>query len=81
MGETLLLVLIAQPLGWALGALLAYSMSVAFQSDLYAIPVVLKNHTFGYASVIALTAAVVSLLVVRRRLDTLDLVSVMKTRE
>jgi putative ABC transport system permease protein len=81
MGETLLLVFIAQPLGWALGALLAWSMSAAFQSDLYAIPVVLKNHTFGYASVVALAAAIISVLVVRRRLDTLDLVAVMKTRE
>lgn len=81
MGETLLLVLIAQPLGWAFGALIAWGMSFAFASDLYAIPVVLKNHTFGFATVVALISAVASVLVVRRRLDTLDLVSVMKTRE
>ena len=56
-------------------------MSFAFASDLYTIPVILERHTFGYASVIALVAAVASVLVVRRRLDTLDLVSVMKTRE
>ncbi|WP_223478349.1 ABC transporter permease [Oricola indica] len=81
MGETLLLAIVAQPLGWAVGALLAWGMSFAFASDLYTIPVVLKNHTFGFASVVALVAAVGSVLVVRRRLDTLDLVSVMKTRE
>lgn len=81
MGETLLLVIVAQPLGWALGALIAWSMSFAFASDLYTIPVILERHTYGFASVVALIAAVGSVLVVRRRLDTLDLVSVMKTRE
>ena len=81
MGETLLLAIVAQPLGWALGALIAWGMSFAFASDLYTIPVILKNHTYGFASVVALVAAVGSVLVVRRRLDTLDLVSVMKTRE
>lgn len=81
MGETLLLAIVAQPLGWAVGALLAWGMGFAFASDLYTIPVILKNHTFGFASVIGLGAAVGSVLIVRRRLDTLDLVSVMKTRE
>ena len=81
MGETLLLAIVAQPLGWAIGALIAWGMSFAFASDLYTIPVILENHTYGFASVVALVAAVGSVLVVRRRLDTLDLVSVMKTRE
>jgi putative ABC transport system permease protein len=81
MGETLLLAIVAQPLGWALGALIAWGMSFAFASDLYTIPVIFKNHTYGFASVVALVAAVASVLVVRRRLDNLDLVSVMKTRE
>jgi putative ABC transport system permease protein len=81
MGETLLLAIVAQPLGWALGALIAWGMSFAFASDLYTIPVILKNHTYGFASVVALVSAVGSVLVVRHRLDTLDLVSVMKTRE
>ena len=80
MGETLLLAILAQPLGWAVGALLAWGMGFAFASDLYTIPVILKNHTFGFASVVGLGAAIGSVLVVRRRLDTLDLVSVMKTR-
>jgi putative ABC transport system permease protein len=81
MGETLLLVLIAQPLGWAIGTLLAWAMSTAFTSDLYAIPVVLNRDTFAYASLVALAAAIGSVLVVRRRLDTMNLVTVMKTRE
>ncbi|WP_197945304.1 ABC transporter permease [Oricola thermophila] len=81
MGETLILAVVAQPIGWVLGATIAWGMSFAFASDLYTIPVVLKSHTYGFASFVAIAAAVGSVLVVRRRLDTLDLVSVMKTRE
>ena len=80
-GETLFLALVAQPLGWALGWLLARSMTESFTSDLYAIPLVLKPETFSAASLVVLISAVVSVLVVRRRLDRLNLVSVMKTRE
>ncbi|TCD13501.1 ABC transporter permease [Oricola cellulosilytica] len=81
MGETMLLVLLAQPFGWALGAFLAWAMVTAFSSDLYSIPLVLNRDTFGFASVVALAAAIVSVLAVRRRIDTMNLVSVMKTRE
>ncbi|WP_421852900.1 ABC transporter permease [Oricola sp.] len=81
MGEILILVLLAQPLGWAIGSLLVWSMVQSFSSDLYAIPIVLKRDTFAYASVVAIGAAIISALIVRRRLDTLNLVSVMKTRE
>ena len=81
MGEILILVLLAQPLGWAIGSLLVWAMVQGFTSDLYAIPIVLKRDTFAYASSIAIGAALVSALIVRRRLDTLNLVSVMKTRE
>jgi len=80
-GEVLLLALLAQPLGWALGAAIARAMSEAFASDLYTIPLVLDPSIFAYASLIVLGATAASLLVVRRRLDRLDLISVMKTRE
>ncbi|GAA0298861.1 ABC transporter permease [Rhodovulum strictum] len=81
MGETLVLALAAQPLGWVLGWAIAWSMTGGFTSDLYAIPLVLKPATFAQASLVVLAACVVAVLVVRRRLDNLDLVAVMKTRE
>ena len=56
-------------------------MTSAFTSDLYAIPLVLKPATFAFASLVVLGAAFASVMIVRRRLDRLDLVSVMKTRE
>jgi putative ABC transport system permease protein len=42
---------------------------------------VLKPAGFATASLVVLGAALISVLVVRRRLDRLDLVQVMKTRE
>lgn len=80
-GEMMLIALIAQPFGWLIGAWIAHLMTNSFTSDLYAIPLVLKPATFSIASLVVLTAAFVSVMIVRRRLDRLDLVSVMKTRE
>ncbi|MDU8913678.1 ABC transporter permease [Aestuariicoccus sp. MJ-SS9] len=80
-GETALLVVLAQPLGWLLGAGLAAAMVAGFESDLYSIPLVLNRDTFASASCVVLAAAAVSALLVRRRLDSLNLIEVMKTRE
>lgn len=80
-GEMMLIALIAQPFGWLIGAWIAYAMTSAFTSDLYAIPLVLKPATFALGSLVVLGAAFVSVMIVRRRLDRLDLVAVMKTRE
>ena len=80
-GETMLLALMAQPVGWFLGAWIAQMMTKGFSSDLYSVPLVLKPASFSTASLVVLIAAFVSVMVVRRRLDRLNLVSVMKTRE
>ena len=81
MGETLILAIAAQPIGWALGAWISWAMTRGFSSDLYSVPLVLKPAGFALASLVVLTASVVSVLVVRRRLDRLNLVASMKTRE
>ncbi len=80
-GETAVLVLLAQPLGWVLGSALAAAMVAGFESDLYSIPLVLNRDTFAWASTVVLIASAVAALLVRRRLDRLDLIEVMKTRE
>ena len=81
MGETLLLAVMAQPLGWWIGHGVASLMTSGFESDLYAVPLVLKTSTYAYASLLTLGAALAAALVVRRRIDRLDLVQVLKTRE
>ncbi len=80
-GQMLLLALIAQPIGWWFGGQIARTMTDSFSSDLYAIPLVLEPSTFAFASLVVLTATALSLVSVTRRLQRLDLVAVMKTRE
>ncbi len=80
-GELMLIAIIAQPLGWLIGAWIAQAMTEAFTSDLYAIPLVLRPRTFALGSLIVLSIAFISVMIVRQRLDRLDLVAVMKTRE
>ena len=80
-GEVMILVVLAQPLGWWFGTEVARWMTEGFSSDLYAIPLVLEPATYARSSLIVLTAAVISTLIVARRLGRLDLISVMKTRE
>lgn len=80
-GETMLLAIAAQPIGWLIGFNIARLMTNSFSSDLYSVPLVVEPATFTYASLIVLASALISVLLVRRRLDRLDLVAVMKTRE
>lgn len=80
-GEIMVLTLLAQPVGWFLGYLIVLATTAGFESDLYRIPMVLKPATFAMASLVVLAASLLAVLVVRRRIDSLDLVQVMKTRE
>ncbi len=80
-GEMMLIAVIAQPIGWMIGSWIARAMTNAFTSDLYAVPLVLKPATFATGSLVVLIAAFASVMIVRRRLDRLNLVAVMKTRE
>jgi putative ABC transport system permease protein len=45
------------------------------------VPVVLENETYALGAAVVLISASVSGLIVRHRLDHLDLVAVLKTRE
>ncbi|MFW5641433.1 MAG: FtsX-like permease family protein [Roseicyclus sp.] len=80
-GETMLLALLAQPPGWVMGYWIARALSNSFSSDLYAVPLVVEPATFAWASLVVLAASFASVLLVRRRIDRMDLVAVMKTRE
>ncbi|WP_370402484.1 ABC transporter permease [Sulfitobacter sp. JB4-11] len=80
-GEMMLIAIIAQPFGWLFGSWIARAMTNAFTNDLYTIPLVLEPSIFAAASLVVLCSAFASLMVVRRRLNRLDLIAVMKTRE
>jgi len=79
--ELAVIVVLAQPLGWLLGYLLSWSVVLGFESDLFRIPFVIRPATYAYASAVVLVAALGSALLVRRRVNRLDLIRVLKTRE
>lgn len=76
-----ILTLLAQPLGWVLGYAFGWLTIRSFSSDLYTTPLVIETATYAKASLVTLGAAFASALIVRRRVDRLDLVAVLKTRE
>ena len=79
--ELALLALVAQPPGWAMGYGLAWVMRTNLAGELMRVRLVVETSTYILASGIMLAAAVLSALVVRRRVHRLDLVAVLKTRD
>lgn len=81
LGELFFLAFLAIPLGFAIGYGLCHLISSALETELYRIPLVLNSSTYVYAGLVVSAAAVGSALFVRRGIDRLDLVSVLKSRE
>jgi putative ABC transport system permease protein len=81
LGELGVLVLAGIPLGFAIGYGLAALAARFLSSELYRLPVVVEPATYVFAGAVVLLAAAASALVVRRRVDRLDLVAVLKARE
>jgi putative ABC transport system permease protein len=80
-GETGVLTLAALPLGVAFGYALARALVVGLQTELFRVPFVIAPDTYGWALLVGIGATAASVLLVRRRLDRLDLIAVLKTRE
>jgi putative ABC transport system permease protein len=81
LGEVALLIFVGLPLGCLAGQGLAWLMTSAFETELYRVPLVVELSTYGTAVLVALLATAASAALVRRRLDRLDLIAVLKTRE
>ncbi|MCK4861663.1 MAG: ABC transporter permease [Rhodobacteraceae bacterium] len=81
MGELLFLTMVAIPIGFFFGYLMALGIVESFSSDMFTLPFYISRGTYGFAGVVAFTASAASALLVRRRINRLDLVAVMKTRE
>ncbi|RPI43966.1 MAG: hypothetical protein EHM59_14050, partial [Betaproteobacteria bacterium] len=64
-------------LGYALAALII----ALTHGDAFAIPLVILPRTYAHAGLTVVAAGIVSALIVRHRIDHLDLVAVLKTRE
>jgi putative ABC transport system permease protein len=79
--ELVLLTLIAIPLGWIIGYGFGWLLIQAFSSDLYRVPFTIERATYAKASLVVLAATAASALIVRRRVNSLDLIAVLKTRD
>lgn len=82
LGELAILTLVAIPLGIGIGHLLAdFVIRIAYDTELFRIPLVITTATDAFAALVTLLAAGATGLVVTQRLAALDLVAVLKTRE
>jgi putative ABC transport system permease protein len=81
LGEQALLTVAAIPLGFAIGHRLCAALAGAYQWELFRMPLVIGTRTHVFAIGVVVLAALASALIVRRRIDRLDLVAVLKTRE
>lgn len=81
LGEQALITLLAIPLGCALGYALSAAVAAGLQNETYRIPMIVSARTYLFASALTVVAATASGWLVRRRLNRLDLIAVLKTRE
>jgi putative ABC transport system permease protein len=79
--ELAILSVVSLPFGWLIGYGFGWLLIQSYSSDLYRAPFVIATPTFATAALVILAAATASALIVRRRIDRLDLVAVLKTRE
>ena len=81
LGELGIQILLAIPVGLVIGTYLATAMMQTVDPETYRFPVIISAKSYAFAALVALAAGLVSGLMVRRKLDKLDLIGVLKTRE
>jgi putative ABC transport system permease protein len=80
-GELMALVVIGIGFGFFVGRGICALFAEAISSDIYRVPLVLEPSTYASGAAVVLASGVISSMVIKRRLDGLDLVQVLKTRE
>ncbi len=80
-GELAALALLAIPAGCITGTLLANWLMQLFQTDMYSFPYVFNPEGYAFAIAFTLLCVAVAALVVRRSIDRLDMVGVLKARD
>jgi putative ABC transport system permease protein len=80
-GELSVMVAVALPLGCVIGYLLASFLSASLDTEVHRFPIRVSSGTYAFAMLVVVVASILSALIVRRRLDNLDLVSVLKARD
>jgi len=81
LGELALLTLAALPVGVLVGTGLIGVLVLAFESDLYRLPMLLAPENVALGATVVVASALASGIILWHRLGKLDLVAVLKTRE
>ncbi|HEX6320596.1 MAG TPA: ABC transporter permease [Burkholderiales bacterium] len=81
LGELAVEIALAIPLGFVAGFWLAALLIALMSQEVMEFPLVIFPSTYVYSGAVVVAAGVVSALIVRNRIDNLDLVAVLKTRE
>jgi putative ABC transport system permease protein len=80
LGELATLTLLSLPFGMALGHTLSGIVVSFIGGETVRIPLVVQPSTYGFAAIVVLIAAFISGMIVRRGVDRLDLIEVLKTK-
>ncbi len=81
LGEQAIVTALAIPLGCGMGYGLAALISTAYDSEIFQLPLIVPPSSYVYAFVVITLTAVASGWLIRRQLNRLDLIAVLKTRE
>jgi len=81
LGEQSILTIVAIPLGCLLGYALAALLSDLLSQELFRIPLVVSARTFLMSIAVVVLSAAASGYLVWRKVQRLDLIEVLKTRE
>jgi len=81
LGELAVEIVLAIPLGFLAGFWLAALLLALMSQEVMEFPLVIFPSTYVYSGAVVVAAGALSALIVRNRIDNLDLVAVLKTRE
>jgi putative ABC transport system permease protein len=81
LGEQALLLAVALPLGFWIGYGLAHLLADAYAWELFRLPLVVTRRTYAFAAAVALLSACASGALVRQRIQRIDLVTALKSRD
>lgn len=81
LGELALLTAVAIPVGLLIGRFLCWYMVKNIPQDIFRVPLIVEPNTYAISAAVVIIASILSSLAVRSRLDHLDLIAVLKTKE
>ena len=81
LGEQALITLVALPFGFLAGYGLCALLAARLQTELYRMPLMVRPTSYAWAFLMVLFSAVISGILVGRRIAHLDMISVLKSRE